>query len=182
MIVAYALGFLWFILITYQLLYDPNSQREDNFFVSNGIFGYDSLTDAIVMKVNEDEWMALVYFYFILTSLSTVGFGDFAPISDFERPLGAMLLLVGVLIFSYFMNEFVEILDKFLSLDAEYEESEQLERFWTAMEKFNMFSKLEPEFVDKVNNFLHYNWRYNKNNCLRGEVEEYLFDQLPAET
>ena len=48
--------------------------------------------------------------YFAFTSLSTVGFGDFAPRSDLERVIGAFVLLFGVAIFSLIMANFMEIL------------------------------------------------------------------------
>ena len=52
----------------------------------------------------------LVAFYFALTSLSTVGFGDYNPRSDFERIFVSMMLISGVAIFSFFMGVFIEIL------------------------------------------------------------------------
>jgi len=49
--------------------------------------------------------------YFAFTSLSTVGFGDYAPISNLERAVGAFMLLSGVAIFSYIMGNFIEMID-----------------------------------------------------------------------
>lgn len=49
--------------------------------------------------------------YFAFTSLSTIGFGDFHPKSDFERSMCALILLFGVAIFSYIMGIFINILD-----------------------------------------------------------------------
>ena len=49
--------------------------------------------------------------YYMFTSLSTVGFGDYHPRSNFERVYCAMILLFGVAIFSYIMGNFIEILD-----------------------------------------------------------------------
>ena len=48
--------------------------------------------------------------YFAFTTLSTVGFGDFNPKSDFERLICVIILVFGVAIFSYIMGNFVEIL------------------------------------------------------------------------
>jgi hypothetical protein len=49
--------------------------------------------------------------YFAFTSLATVGFGDYCPRSDFERCLGAIMLLFGVAIFSMCMGNFIEMLE-----------------------------------------------------------------------
>ena len=43
--------------------------------------------------------------YFAFTSLSTVGFGDFYPVSDLERVVGSFVLLIGVAMFSYILGE-----------------------------------------------------------------------------
>lgn len=41
--------------------------------------------------------------YFAMTSLSTVGFGDFYPKNSYERLIGSIILLSGVTIFSTVM-------------------------------------------------------------------------------
>ena len=47
---------------------------------------------------------------FALTTLSTVGYGDYVPISNFERVVAAIIMLCGVAFFSYIMSNFIEIL------------------------------------------------------------------------
>ena len=51
--------------------------------------------------------------YFAFTTLSTVGFGDFAPRSDAERMIGVVILVVGVSVFSMFLGLLTEIIDKY---------------------------------------------------------------------
>ena len=53
----------------------------------------------------------IVMTYFAFTSLSTVGFGDYNPRSDFERVFIANMLLFGVAIFSYIIGIFIEVLE-----------------------------------------------------------------------
>jgi hypothetical protein len=48
--------------------------------------------------------------YFAITSLATIGFGDYCPRSNLERCLGAIMLLFGVSIFSLCMGKFLEML------------------------------------------------------------------------
>lgn len=54
--------------------------------------------------------------YFALTTLSTIGFGDFHPVSPLERSTAAFILLFGVAIFSFIMGQFIEILMNYKSL------------------------------------------------------------------
>lgn len=51
--------------------------------------------------------------YYAYTTLSTVGFGDLNPRSDWERAICIVVLLLGVAIFGIIMGEFLEIIDKF---------------------------------------------------------------------
>lgn len=54
--------------------------------------------------------------YFAFTTLSTVGFGDLHPKSDSERVFCALILLTGVGIFSTFLGDFTEILEKYKAI------------------------------------------------------------------
>lgn len=53
----------------------------------------------------------IILMYFSFTSLTTIGFGDFNPRSDYERLYISFGLLFGVAIFSYIMGQFIEIID-----------------------------------------------------------------------
>jgi voltage-gated potassium channel len=55
---------------------------------------------------------AISVMYFSFTSLSTVGFGDFYPVSNIERVTGAIILLIGVACFSYIMGELVNAINE----------------------------------------------------------------------
>ena len=52
----------------------------------------------------------IVSCYFALATLSTVGYGDFYPISNIERIIAVIIMLGGVAFFSYIMGNFIEIL------------------------------------------------------------------------
>jgi hypothetical protein len=73
------------------------------------------------------EGIANVYFAF--TSLSTVGFGDFHPISDLERLFCAFILVLGVLIFSYLMDVFLGIIIGIQELGADLDDGDNLTNF-----------------------------------------------------
>jgi len=68
--------------------------------------------------------------YFAFTSLSTVGFGDFHPKSDFERAMCAFILLFGVAVFSYIMGIFIDILNSIQLFYDEPNEDRELQRFF----------------------------------------------------
>jgi hypothetical protein len=68
------------------------------------------------------ERTTLNIFYFAFTSLTTVGFGDYHPISSMEQLLCGFMLLFGVLIFSYIMNEYIALLDSYKEHTKEFDE------------------------------------------------------------
>jgi potassium voltage-gated channel Eag-related subfamily H protein 8 len=51
--------------------------------------------------------------YFALTTLSTVGYGDYFPISMMERIVAVVIMLGGVAFFSYIMGNFIEIISNY---------------------------------------------------------------------
>ena len=105
---SYILGMLWFIMcdsfedfILSEMHEDESVYKDtEDYFLYAYKFSEYSTKEKIV---------AVTYYAF--TSLSTVGFGDFHPKSDFERMMCAFILLFGVAIFSYIMGIFIEILN-----------------------------------------------------------------------
>ena len=47
----------------------------------------------------------LINTYFAFTTLATVGFGDYYPVSVIERGIFTMIFLFGVALFSFIMGE-----------------------------------------------------------------------------
>lgn len=53
---------------------------------------------------------AIIVCYFALTTLSTVGYGDYFPVSIAEMIVGILFMLVGIVFFSQIMGSFIEII------------------------------------------------------------------------
>ena len=92
----------------------------DTFFNDFGLeFPIDpSLTGEALELQNQKEDAkdlsnALIVVYFSFTSLSTVGFGDFHPRGNSERIVGAFIMLFGVAITSFCMENFSQMIIKF---------------------------------------------------------------------
>ena len=66
-------------------------------------------------ELKTDSNRLVVCCYFALTMLSTVGYGDYYPISNLEMVMTVILMLAGVAFFSFIMGNFMEII-------AQYEE------------------------------------------------------------
>jgi hypothetical protein len=76
--------------------------------------------------------------YYAFTSLSTVGFGDYAPRSNPERIFIALILLFGVAIFSLIMGIFIDILNEFNAFYRDdFDDGDNLTRFFGIFRRFN---------------------------------------------
>ena len=99
---AYLTGILWWILV--EVEFKNQDIFEDatgtNFIQEMGLYTQTNMYNAIAM------------FYFAITTLTTVGFGDYRPFSTYERALGSLLLFGGVLTFSYIIGNFLEVIDE----------------------------------------------------------------------
>ena len=56
--------------------------------------------------------------YYSLTTLATIGFGDFTPKSVQEKIFGSVVMLFGVVVFSLVMNNLMEILLNFKAIET----------------------------------------------------------------
>ena len=51
--------------------------------------------------------------YFSITTLSTVGYGDLVAITNTEKIMAIIIMMVGVGFFSFVMSSFIEIISTF---------------------------------------------------------------------
>jgi hypothetical protein len=107
--------------------------------------------------------ITIILTYYAFTSLSTVGFGDYAPVSNVERIFCSLILLFGVAIFSYIMGNFIEILGSFKVLMAELDDDENLSRFFGILMKFNDNHRIDINIMNKIEKHFRYKWDNDKN-------------------
>mmetsp|Transcript_14068 Transcript_14068/g.21935 ORF Transcript_14068/g.21935 Transcript_14068/m.21935 type:complete len:120 (+) Transcript_14068:119-478(+) len=104
--------------------------------------------------------------YFAFTSLSTVGLGDYHPVSNFERFTGAFILLFGVSITSFIMDNLNKMILQLNSIQKPYEQNNEMSLFLGTLEKFNGSKKLLPDHQQEILEYFEYRWRFNKNNAI----------------
>ena len=117
--------------------------------------------------------------YFAFTSLSTVGFGDLHPRSDYERLFTAFILLFGVAIFSFVMGNFIDILNSFKTINDDFDEGDNLSRFFGLIKQFNKGQDLDIKMKERIESFFDYRWNNNPNSAIHDQTDKDLLDQLP---
>ena len=117
--------------------------------------------------------------YWAVTSLSTVGFGDYVPRSDLERAVGAFMLLCGVAVFSYIMGNFISILDSYMTYNKDLEEGSLLSRFFGTLLEFNNKEPINQAMKTKIEAFFDYRWKNDKNAAFEQQQDLDFYDQMP---
>ena len=107
---SYLTGLGWFILS--DLMEDAHS--EDNFI-------------KVYMMREQPSWVnSIALTYFAFTSFSTVGLGDFNPKSNMERLVCSFLLLFGVAMTSFIMDNLNNMLLKLNQFNKDFEDESKL--------------------------------------------------------
>lgn len=83
--------------------------------------------------------------YYALTTLSTVGFGDYHPKSNLERLIICSIFLGGLIIFSLITGQFLEVIDKYTVMHSDNGDSDSLGKFLGLLVKFNHNRPLSQE-------------------------------------
>lgn len=127
--IVYFYGQLWYALSAalYDYTIDENDQKihvgsytarknqTTNFTTQTFIDNYGKWT---LLNIDGGR-RSIINSYFAFTTMASIGFGDFYPVSVYERGSFVLIFLFGVVIFSYFMENFQQLLQHIQKLDHE---------------------------------------------------------------
>jgi len=85
--------------------------------------------------LNNFDTLVIVWYYG-LTTLSTIGYGDFSPISIKEKMIVAIILMFAVAVFSIIMGNFINILMNNKNIES-CSEHKDLSKWVSLLTKFN---------------------------------------------
>ena len=116
----------------------------------------------------------LFSYYFVLTTLTTTGFGDYVPKSSIERLFALFIMLFGVLFFSYLMS----LLSEEISSDGDHTNI-QSQKLVSDLRKLKMGNEFNF-FSEKVNSNILNNVHFSCNKSrVDHESKDFNFDILP---
>ena len=124
--IVYFVGLAWYDLV--HMLYEGNREAVENGTTNQSYFYKENFMKYV--EIDDHKTILIASCYFSFTSLSTVGFGDYAPLSDVERLVCAMILFCGVIIFTYICGVFTGILNDFIALNADLDDGDNLSKFF----------------------------------------------------
>lgn len=76
------------------------------------------------VDLRNDSRNVIIMIYFSITTLTTIGFGDYHPRNNVERIIILITLLFGVMIFSIIMQMFLEVIDALNMVEKENEDAD----------------------------------------------------------
>lgn len=79
--------------------------------------------------------------YFALTTLSTIGYGDYSPVNPIEMEISWVIMLAGVAFFSYIMGNFINIIQNYDKKMGVIDKSGELHEWMSDLERFNTYVK-----------------------------------------
>ena len=159
-IITFFVGCFWF-MVSNDLNYDSDIE-EGNTFVT-----YFELTD-------NSNWRKLIIScYFALTTLATVGYGDYYPISNLERVMAVLIMLCGVAFFSYIMGSFIEIISNYEKKMGVIDRGTDLHNWLTLLTRFTNNKPLPKSLSQQIENHFGYFWANDRLSSLSQE-DEYL--------
>jgi len=117
--------------------------------------------------------------YFAITTLSTIGYGDFSPQSKEERLIAITILLFGVTMFSFIMSQFIEILLNYNSL-SQFGNHKDLSKWIALLSRFNNGNPLNKDLITQIEDFFDYYWENNRLGAFVLDEDMRFMSELPV--
>ena len=148
-VLTYFQGCLWFLM---SKSHEPGTEGQVTWYDANGLADYEATTDQLIVSL-----------YFALTMLSTVGYGDMFPMSNLERVVGVICMLIGVFVFSMVMGQFTEIHEKNEETMADPDNYEELKRWLLLSQRFRDRCPLPLSLYDQIDGDYNHYLKFDRN-------------------
>ena len=102
-IITYFCGCFWYLII--------DSFKYKGFTDSHGENVHESFYYKFEMENRSSFDKIIVSWYYSMTTLTTVGYGDYYPVSNIEIFVAVGFMLCGVVFFSYVMSSVIDIIN-----------------------------------------------------------------------
>lgn len=100
--------------------------------------------------------------YYALTTLSTVGYGDYFPLSDIEVVVSLIYILAGAAFFAFIMGSFIEIISNYQSKMGRVDRITPLRNWMTLMMRFTGDKPLSKTLNKQIETHFAYFWQNDR--------------------
>lgn len=144
-IITYFCGCLWMIIVD-----QTKNDSPTTFFKT---FKLGNMT-------NKDQLITISYY--ALTTLSTVGYGDYFPLSDIEVVVSLTYILAGAAFFAFIMGSFIEIISNYQSKMGRVDRITPLRNWMTLMMRFTGDKPLSKTLNKQIETHFAYFWQHDR--------------------
>jgi len=158
----------YFILIFYSLIVILHGHLLAciNIFLSN--LDYPNWVTVQNLNNSPKTDIYIASFYYIFSTVTTVGYGDIVSINIYERFNNLILLVVGIMVYSYCVSSLSNYVQQVDSKTLDYQEKSR------TLEQIRLnHEKMPQELYEKISRFL----KYKLTN--ESKVQNELIDNLP---
>ena len=158
--IIYFLGCLWFWF----------QKTVNNYKHSNSTSNEDELNFGSAYELNHlsSEHVALSSSYFMLTTIATVGYGDFLPTNVYEMAFISLVMLFGVGLFAVIMGNFNSAIAYYVEANSTGDYLGELNNWIDSVEKAH--KKLKAPFRSEIIAYFEY---YFNNDRLKNLAKNY---------
>jgi len=107
----------------------------------------------------------IVSSYFILTTLTTVGYGDYVATNNAERFVVIFIMLLGVGMFSYVMGNLNELISSYEKNTGVKDKTPDLHNWISLLQKFTK-KKFNSNLIKKIDKHFLYYWENDRNSSI----------------
>ena len=151
-LLAYVLGCVWYLicLSVFDHRFDIDYPEEETFFTKYKIY------------LKKPIKRLLLSCYYVLTGLTTVGYGDYNATNQYEKIFGITVMFLGVAIFSYVMSEFSDQINIYNKTFGDKDQGSDLHNHISLLNEFCPNQPFSEELVKRIEKHFKFFWRNNR--------------------
>jgi hypothetical protein len=146
-IVTFVIGCIWYIFCDKMAFSYPQNNFIKRYLLNN----YTQIERLVITC------------YFALTTLTTVGYGDYVAQNNAERIFAIFIMLLGVAVFSYVMGSFTDLISNYEKKLGSRDRSADLHNWLSLLSKFSKNKHLDINLVKKIDSHFVYFWKHDRN-------------------
>ena len=100
--------------------------------------------------------------YYVLTGLTTVGYGDYNATNEYEKIFGITVMFLGVAIFSYVMSEFSDQINIYNKTFGDRDQGSDLNNHINLLNHFCPNQPFNKELISKIERHFKFFWKNNR--------------------
>ena len=150
-ILAYVLGCIWYLICLSVFEHRLSiGEDEKTFFTEYKIYQKTPLKRLLLSC------------YYVLTGLTTVGYGDYNATNEYEKIFGITVMFLGVAIFSYVMSEFSDQINIYNQTFGDRDKGSDLQNHLNLLSEFCPNQPFNKELITQIDRHFKFFWKNNR--------------------